>query len=123
MFSFLRILSSFSSVNASLNETKARSGISLNKLVITSKSCKEIIPTVSINSFLNISALRGFTFPVYFDTDGDASYTYQAYSLPTSVFIDADGYIVAYQPGLLTPDMMQKGIELILKASPNTNSP
>ncbi|HEY8499641.1 MAG TPA: TlpA disulfide reductase family protein [Clostridia bacterium] len=56
----------------------------------------------------------GFTFPVYFDTDGDASYTYQAYSLPTSVFIDADGHIIAYQPGMLTPEMLQKGIDLIL---------
>jgi len=59
---------------------------------------------------------KGFTFPVYFDTDGNASHTYQAYSLPTTVFIDADGYIIAYQPGMLTPDMMQKGIDLILGA-------
>jgi len=59
---------------------------------------------------------KGFSFPVYFDTDEDASYTYQAYSLPTTVFINADGYIVAYQPGMLTPDMMQKGIDLILEA-------
>jgi thiol-disulfide isomerase/thioredoxin len=59
---------------------------------------------------------KGFTFPVYFDTDGNASHTYQAYSLPTTVFIDADGYIVAYQPGMLTPAMMQKGIDLILGA-------
>jgi thiol-disulfide isomerase/thioredoxin len=58
----------------------------------------------------------GFTFPVYFDTDGSAVYTYQAYSLPTSVFIDADGYIIAYQPGMLTPDMLQMGIDLILGA-------
>jgi thiol-disulfide isomerase/thioredoxin len=62
----------------------------------------------------------GFTFPVYFDTDEDASYTYQAYSLPTTVFIDADGYIIAYQPGMLTPDMMQKGIDLILGTEPDT---
>ncbi|HAA25706.1 MAG TPA: TlpA family protein disulfide reductase [Ruminiclostridium sp.] len=60
----------------------------------------------------------GFTFPVYFDTDGNAVYTYQAYSLPTSVFIDADGYIIAYQPGMLTPDMLQMGIDLILQADP-----
>ena len=40
--------------------------------------------------------------------------TYQAYSLPTSVFIDKDGYVIAYQPGMLTETLLQKGIELIL---------
>ena len=63
---------------------------------------------------------KGFTFPVYFDTDGNASHTYQAYSLPTTVFIDADGYIIAYQTGMLTPDMIQKGIDLILGTEPDT---
>lgn len=64
----------------------------------------------------------GFTFPVYFDIDENAAYTYQAYSLPVSVFIDVDGYIVAYQPGMLTPDMLQKGIDLILETGTEDKS-
>ena len=57
---------------------------------------------------------KGYTFPVYYDLDLDATMTYQAYSLPTSVFIDKDGYVIAYQPGMLTETLLQKGIELIL---------
>lgn len=58
---------------------------------------------------------KGYTFPVYFDSDFEASYAYQAYSLPTTVFIDKDGYIVAYHPGMLTESLLQKGIDLILE--------
>ena len=35
----------------------------------------------------------GYTFPVLFDTTGDAAIAYGAYSLPMSVFIDADGNV------------------------------
>jgi len=58
---------------------------------------------------------NGYTFPVYFDLDYDASYTYQAYALPTTVFIDKDGYLKAYHPGMLTGELLQKGIDLILE--------
>lgn len=54
-----------------------------------------------------------FTFPVYYDTDQTTVATYGAYSLPTSVFIDRDGYVIAYHPGMLTGDMLQMGIDLI----------
>lgn len=57
---------------------------------------------------------KGFTFPVYYDTKEEAGYTYQVYSLPTSVFIDAEGYVIVYYPGALTADMLQQGIDLIL---------
>jgi peroxiredoxin len=35
----------------------------------------------------------GYTFPVLFDTTGDAAIAYSAYSLPMSVFIDANGNV------------------------------
>jgi len=60
---------------------------------------------------------KGFTFPVYYDTEENAGYTYQVYSLPTSVFIDRDGYILVYYPGRLTADMLLQGIDMILPAS------
>jgi thiol-disulfide isomerase/thioredoxin len=60
---------------------------------------------------------KGFTFPVYYDTEGFAGYTYQVYSLPTSVFIDSEGYIVIYYPGQLTAEMLQRGIDYVLAGS------
>lgn len=60
---------------------------------------------------------KGFTFPVYYDTEGNASSTYQVYSLPTSVFIDRDGIIIVYYPGGLTAEMLQQGIDLVLADS------
>ena len=35
----------------------------------------------------------GYTFPVLFDLDMDAAYTYGVYSLPMTVFIDANGNV------------------------------
>ncbi|UZQ85235.1 TlpA family protein disulfide reductase [Thermoclostridium stercorarium] len=58
---------------------------------------------------------NGYTFPVYFDLDLDATATYQAYSLPTTVFIDRDGYLKAYHRGMLTEELFQKGIDLLLE--------
>lgn len=56
-----------------------------------------------------------FTFPVYFDLAGEATYAYQASSLPLSVFIDENGQVVLYQPGLLSEDAFDAGLQLILK--------
>jgi len=56
-----------------------------------------------------------YTFPVYYDLDQHAVYVYQINSLPTTVFIDKEGYVVAYQPGGLTEDMLAAGIDLLLK--------
>lgn len=56
----------------------------------------------------------GYTFPVYYDHDGEATYVYEAMSLPTSVFIDKDGNVIGYQPGKLTEEMLQSGIDSIL---------
>lgn len=59
---------------------------------------------------------NGFTFPVYYDTGEDkAAYIYEVSSMPTTVFIDAKGELIAYQPGMLSEDNLKKGIELIKK--------
>ena len=59
---------------------------------------------------------EGFTFPVFFDLDSDAAYTYGASSLPTTYFIDADGYVVAQAVGAIDADTLQQGIDLIYTA-------
>ena len=56
---------------------------------------------------------QGYTFPVLYDTDSDAAITYGAYSLPTTYFIDAEGYAVARATGAIDADTLQQGIDLI----------
>lgn len=55
----------------------------------------------------------GYTFPVFFDTQADAAQTYGAYSLPTTFFIDAQGYVIAQATGALDAATLQKGIDMI----------
>ena len=56
---------------------------------------------------------KGYTFPVFYDTDSDASMTYSVYSLPTTYFIDAEGYLIAQATGAISADTLQKGIDMI----------
>ena len=56
---------------------------------------------------------KGYTFPVFYDTDFDASMTYSVYSLPTTYFIDAEGYLIAQATGAISADTLQKGIDMI----------
>ena len=58
---------------------------------------------------------EGFTFPVYYDTDMDAANAYQVTSLPITFFVDAEGNHVAYRRGALTAELLQAGIDLLLK--------
>ena len=52
----------------------------------------------------------GYTFPVYFDLDMDAAGIYGITSIPTSVFIDADGYIVNGYLGAMSETQMRNYI-------------
>ncbi|MBR2634441.1 MAG: TlpA family protein disulfide reductase [Clostridia bacterium] len=56
---------------------------------------------------------KGYTFPVFYDTDFDAAMTYSVYSLPTTYFIDAEGYLIAQATGAISADTLQKGIDMI----------
>lgn len=56
---------------------------------------------------------QGFTFPVYFDLEQDAAYTYGITSIPSTLFIDKDGYAVAGAQGSLTEEILKKGIGMI----------
>ena len=56
---------------------------------------------------------EGFTFPVYYDEKSNASITYSVYSLPTTYFIDADGYAIAQSTGAIDSETLQKGIDII----------
>lgn len=56
---------------------------------------------------------KGYTFPAFYDTDSDAAMTYSVYSLPTTYFIDAEGYLIAQATGAISADMLQRGIDMI----------
>ena len=56
---------------------------------------------------------QGYTFPVFYDTAQHAAITYGVYSLPTTLFIDAEGYLVAYAPGAIPRESLLQGIDMI----------
>ena len=56
---------------------------------------------------------NGYSFPVFFDTSGEAAAAYGVYSLPTSYFISADGHIIAHAMGTIDAAALQKGIDMI----------
>ncbi len=53
------------------------------------------------------------TFPVYFDVNSEAAAAYQVTSIPTTYFIDDQGYLVAYAKGAMDEEMIRKGIDMI----------
>ncbi len=68
--------------------------------------------TVEIAS--DFIAENEYTFPVLYDTASDAAVTYGVYSLPTTFFIDADGYVIAQAQGAIGAETLQRGIDMIL---------
>ena len=56
---------------------------------------------------------EGFTFPVFYDTDNHAAFTYGLRGLPTTFFINAAGSIVGSRSGAMSYDVLMGGINLI----------
>lgn len=67
----------------------------------TEKSAREFI------------ADSGYTFPVFYDLDLDASMTYGTNSIPVTFFIDADGHLIAYARGTTSADVLLQCIGMI----------
>ena len=57
----------------------------------------------------------GYTFPVYFDTEQQAAYTYGISSIPTTLFIDKDGNIVKGFTGAIDKETLLSNIDSITK--------
>jgi len=66
----------------------------------------------TVESASDFVAQNQYTFPVYYDTDLEASYAYRVTSIPTTYFIDAEGYGVAYGSGVLDEAAVRQGIEM-----------
>lgn len=58
---------------------------------------------------------QGYSFPVYFDTDIDAAMKYGVSAVPVSYFLDEEGCFVAWAQGALSADMLQQGVDMLLK--------
>lgn len=56
---------------------------------------------------------QGYTFPVFYDTTSIAANTYGIRSIPTTFFIDAEGYAIAQYTGAMDGEILQQGIDLI----------
>ena len=59
-------------------------------------------------------ASEKYTFPVLYDTESIAADTYQVYSIPTTYFIDAEGYLIAQATGAIDGETLQQGIDMIM---------
>lgn len=60
-------------------------------------------------------AEQGFTFPVYYDFEQQASVAYGISSIPFTVFVDSNGNIVTYARGMLEESDLQTGIDILLE--------
>ncbi|MCL2122055.1 MAG: redoxin domain-containing protein [Clostridiales bacterium] len=62
---------------------------------------------------LRYIAEEAFTFPVYFDMEQEAVIEYGIRAFPTSIFIDAEGYVVAGVEGAINEETLKRGITMI----------
>lgn len=56
---------------------------------------------------------QGFSFPVYYDTKQEGAYAYGIRSIPTTLFIDSNGYIITGAEGQIDEKTLRYGISLI----------
>ena len=56
---------------------------------------------------------NGYTFPAYFDFEGDASRVFNITSIPRTYFIDADGNVVTMGNGALSESALQQGLKAL----------
>lgn len=53
----------------------------------------------------------GYTFPVVYDTDGDAALTYVIRSMPTTIFVSAEGELKGRHTGMISEETLFKTVE------------
>ena len=68
----------------------------------------------TVKSAQDFLATTDYTFPVYFDTEQSAAYTYSIYSIPTTIFVDADGNLVNSIKGAMPQATLEQYIQQVL---------
>ena len=71
----------------------------------------EKIEMEEVNRFLDE---KGYTFPVLFDVDGQASVQYKVRGLPTTYIIDKNGRIAEFVTGAMEKAVMIEKIENVM---------
>lgn len=71
----------------------------------------------TLESAVTFIEKNNYTFPVFYDTQANAARAYGAYSLPTTYFIDAEGYAIAQAIGAIDSATLQRGIDMIMERS------
>ncbi|NLB15695.1 MAG: TlpA family protein disulfide reductase [Clostridiales bacterium] len=58
---------------------------------------------------------NGYTFPVYYDTEANASNAYSVFSIPLTIFIDENGNVKEQHTGTMSEEVLQGYIDDLLK--------
>lgn len=93
------------------DDAYAKFGKDIHFLMVNMTSRRETLESAS--SFIEE---QGYSFPVYYDVDADAAMTYGVHSLPTTLFIDAEGNGIAQATGAIDAEILQRGIDIIRTA-------
>jgi thiol-disulfide isomerase/thioredoxin len=64
--------------------------------------------TETASSFIKA---QGYTFPVYFDTNREGAMMFGIQSIPTTFFIDSDGYLTDFIIGMLDESVLRRSLE------------
>ena len=65
----------------------------------------------SVASVKEFISEKGYSFPVYYDTDMDAATTYGVSSIPMTIFIDENGNLLNYKVGAISEDDLKAQLE------------
>lgn len=57
----------------------------------------------------------GWTFPVYFDSDGDAATRYAIRAMPTTIFVSAEGELKGRHTGMMDKETLEKTIQAMIE--------
>lgn len=68
----------------------------------------------TVSGVKRFSEKLGYTFPVYYDITSDAAKAYTIYSIPTTLFIAADGTLQAAHTGSMTESTLKEYIDELI---------
>ena len=65
-----------------------------------------------VSKFLEVN---GYFFPAFYDTDLDAANTYGVYSIPLTLFVDAEGKLLGSHTGAMDEDTLRNYVDTLIK--------
>lgn len=69
----------------------------------------------TFNEAADFIANSGYTFPTYYDVNGEGGYFYGISSIPRTFFINTDGYIAKYYSQAISSTLLEAGIKYIME--------